>query len=155
MTNLMHTCFILQYVHYIPLHVSSITCSSSGGWIALMQHLVSSSQSAAIQCTGWERIVHQVGHCLSLKKCSHLLMCKLDALSGPLTRMICWYEFVFLVTYVQNCTFFSESDRYMAHWTSICRLILERCETHILARLPAVMAGLSCSFFPYFQEIYG
>jgi len=30
MTNLMHTCFILQYVHYNPLHVSSITCSSSG-----------------------------------------------------------------------------------------------------------------------------
>ena len=31
MTNLMHTCFILQYVHYNPLHVSSITSSSSGG----------------------------------------------------------------------------------------------------------------------------
>jgi len=31
MTNLMHTCFILQYVHYNPLHVSSITCSSSAG----------------------------------------------------------------------------------------------------------------------------
>ena len=31
MTNLMHTCFILQYVHYNPLHVSSITCSSAGG----------------------------------------------------------------------------------------------------------------------------
>ena len=31
MTNLMHTCFILQYVHYNPLLVSSITCSSSGG----------------------------------------------------------------------------------------------------------------------------
>jgi len=31
MTNLMHTRFILQYVHYNPLHVSSITCSSSGG----------------------------------------------------------------------------------------------------------------------------
>ena len=34
--------FILQYVYYNPLHVSSIICSSSGGWIVLMQHLVSS-----------------------------------------------------------------------------------------------------------------
>ena len=42
MTNLIHTCFILQYVNYNPLHVSSITCSSSGGWIVLIQHLVSS-----------------------------------------------------------------------------------------------------------------
>ena len=24
----MHTCFILQYIYYIPLHVSSIICSS-------------------------------------------------------------------------------------------------------------------------------
>jgi len=31
MTDLMHTCFILQYAHYIPLHVSSIKCPSSGG----------------------------------------------------------------------------------------------------------------------------
>jgi hypothetical protein len=46
------TWFILQYVHYNPLHVSSITCSSSGGWIVLMQHLVSSSQSVALRCTG-------------------------------------------------------------------------------------------------------
>ena len=30
-TNLMHTCFILQYVYYNPLHVSSIMCPSSGG----------------------------------------------------------------------------------------------------------------------------
>ena len=30
MTNLMHTCFILQYIRYNPLHVSSITRSSSG-----------------------------------------------------------------------------------------------------------------------------
>jgi len=30
MTNLTHTCSILQYVHYTPLHVSSIKCSSSG-----------------------------------------------------------------------------------------------------------------------------
>jgi len=29
MTNLMHTCFILQYVNYNPVHVSSIKCSSS------------------------------------------------------------------------------------------------------------------------------
>jgi len=42
MTNLINTCFILQYVYYNPLHVSSIICSSSGGWILLMQHLVSS-----------------------------------------------------------------------------------------------------------------
>ena len=42
MTNLIHTWFILQYVYYNPLHVSSITCSSSGGWIVLMQHLISS-----------------------------------------------------------------------------------------------------------------
>ena len=41
-TNLIHTCFILQYFYYNPLHVSSIICSSSGGWIVLMQHLVSS-----------------------------------------------------------------------------------------------------------------
>ena len=31
MTNLMHTFFILQYVHYNHLRFSSITCSSSGG----------------------------------------------------------------------------------------------------------------------------
>ena len=34
-------CSILQYV-YVPLHVSSIICSSSGGWVVLMQNLVSS-----------------------------------------------------------------------------------------------------------------
>jgi len=65
MTNLMHTYFILQYVHYNPLHVSSITCSSSGGWTVLMQRLVSSSQSVAVRCTGWERT--QVG-ILTLQK---------------------------------------------------------------------------------------
>jgi len=27
MTNLMHACFILQYVYYSPLHVSSVMCS--------------------------------------------------------------------------------------------------------------------------------
>ena len=42
MTNLIHTCFILQYVYYNPLHVSSIIFSSSGSWIVLMLHLVSS-----------------------------------------------------------------------------------------------------------------
>ena len=36
------TCFILQYIYYNPLHVSSIICSSSGGGIVLMLHLVSS-----------------------------------------------------------------------------------------------------------------
>jgi len=40
MTNLTHNCFILQYVYYSPLHVSSIICSSSGGQILLIQHLV-------------------------------------------------------------------------------------------------------------------
>ena len=35
MTNLIHTCLILQYVHYNPLHVSSIICSSSGGMICI------------------------------------------------------------------------------------------------------------------------
>ena len=48
----MHTCFILQCFHYSSLHVSSITCSSSGGWVVLMQHLVSSSQSVAVRWTG-------------------------------------------------------------------------------------------------------
>ena len=33
--------FLLQYVYYNPLHVQSIICSSSRGWIVLMQHLVS------------------------------------------------------------------------------------------------------------------
>jgi len=47
---------------------------------------------------------------------------------------------------VQNCTFCSESDRHMANWMCICRLIPKSCQTHILARLPAVLAGLSCSF---------
>ena len=42
MTNLIHTCFILQYVYYNPLHISSIICTSYGGWVVLMQHLVSS-----------------------------------------------------------------------------------------------------------------
>ena len=51
--------FILQYVYYNPLHVSSIICSSSGGWIVLMQHLVSSSQSVAVRRTGWERTAEQ------------------------------------------------------------------------------------------------
>ena len=54
MTDLIHTCFILQYVHYNPLHVSSTLCSSSGGWIVLMQHLVSSTQS--------ERVLSQPVH---------------------------------------------------------------------------------------------
>ena len=55
MTNLMHTCFnLLQYVHYNTLHVSSITCSSSGDWIVLMLYLVSFAQSAAVQWTGWK-----------------------------------------------------------------------------------------------------
>ena len=36
------TRFILQYVYYNPLHFSSIICSSSGSWIVLIQHLVSS-----------------------------------------------------------------------------------------------------------------
>ena len=44
--------FILQYVYYNPLHVSSVICSSSGGWIVFMQHLVSSPQSVAVRCTG-------------------------------------------------------------------------------------------------------
>ena len=54
------TCFILQYVFYNPLHVSSIICSSSGGWIVLMQHLISSlsvSDHTVHRCanlrTGW------------------------------------------------------------------------------------------------------
>jgi len=42
MTNLIDTYFILQYVYYNPLHVSSIICSSSGGLIVLVQHLISS-----------------------------------------------------------------------------------------------------------------
>jgi len=46
MTNLVHTGFILQYVYYKPLLVSNIICSSSGGWIVLMQHLM------AVRCTG-------------------------------------------------------------------------------------------------------
>jgi len=55
MTNLIHTCFILQYVYYNPLHLSSIICSSSGGWIVLMQHLVLSvsvSGYPVTRCTG-------------------------------------------------------------------------------------------------------
>ena len=51
--------FILHYVYYNPLHVSSIICSSSGGWIILMQHLVPSSRSVAVRCTGWERTAEQ------------------------------------------------------------------------------------------------
>ena len=42
MTNLIYTCFILQYIYYNHLHVSSIICSSSGSWNFLMQHPVSS-----------------------------------------------------------------------------------------------------------------
>ena len=49
----------LQYVYYNSLHVSSIICSSSGGWIVLMQ------QSVAVQCTGWERML-----CSSLSTCA-------------------------------------------------------------------------------------
>ena len=42
---------IMQYVYYNPLHVSNIICSSSGGWIVLMQHLVSSiSRSSLSTC---------------------------------------------------------------------------------------------------------
>ena len=54
MTNLIHTCFILQYVYYNPLHVLSITCSSSGGLIVLMQHLVSSLSVS-------DRLMHGLG----------------------------------------------------------------------------------------------
>jgi hypothetical protein len=42
-----------------PLHVSSIMCSSPGGWIVFMQHLVSSSQSVVVRRTGWERTALQ------------------------------------------------------------------------------------------------
>ena len=42
-----------------PLQVSSIVCSSSGGWVVLMQHLVSSSQSVVVRCTVWERTALQ------------------------------------------------------------------------------------------------
>ena len=37
-----NNCFILQYVYYYLLNVSSIIFSSSGDWIVLMQRLVSS-----------------------------------------------------------------------------------------------------------------
>jgi hypothetical protein len=66
MTNLMHTCFILQYVHYNPLHVSSITCSSPGRWIVLMQHLVPSlsfSGHPVHLCTGWPLIEREDTRC--------------------------------------------------------------------------------------------
>ena len=67
MTNVMHICFILQYIYYIPLHVSSIICSSSGGWTVLMQHLVSSSQSVAFRCT------YRLGENCRAQRDAHLL----------------------------------------------------------------------------------
>ena len=70
MTNLINTCFILQYVYYNPLHVSSFICSSSGGWIVLMQRLVSS-----LSVSGGS--VHRLrGNCCYLSTCApdgHLL----------------------------------------------------------------------------------
>ena len=59
MTCWIHNCFILQYVYYNPVHVSSIVCPSSGGWIVLMQHLVSS-----LSVSG--RPVHLRENCLNL-----------------------------------------------------------------------------------------
>ena len=50
--------FYFTIHYYISVHVSSTMCLSSGGWIVLMQHLVLSSQSVAVQCTGWESICH-------------------------------------------------------------------------------------------------
>jgi hypothetical protein len=41
-THLLYFIVRVQYVYYNPLHVSSIVTSSSGGWIVLIQHLVSS-----------------------------------------------------------------------------------------------------------------
>ena len=65
-TNLMHTCLISQYVYYNPLYVSSIICSSSGGWAVLMQHLVSSlsvsGRPVNRTATDWEwryQMLHQ------------------------------------------------------------------------------------------------
>ena len=34
MTNLIYSCFILQYVYYDPLHVSSIICSKHVEWLS-------------------------------------------------------------------------------------------------------------------------
>ena len=48
-----HFFLILQCVSFNPIHVSSIICSSSGGWILLMQHQVSSSQSVTFRCKVW------------------------------------------------------------------------------------------------------
>jgi hypothetical protein len=62
MTNLIQNCFILQYVYYDPLHVSSIICSSSGGRIVLMQHLLS---SLSVSGCPLHRLSQKESNCLS------------------------------------------------------------------------------------------
>jgi len=47
----MHTYFILQYIYYNPLQVSSIICSLSGGWIVRCSIWYRHSQSVAVRCT--------------------------------------------------------------------------------------------------------
>ena len=67
MTNLIHTCFILRYVYHNPLHVSSIICSSSGGWIVLMQHLVSSGAPWYVLCFfSWLSVVRVWMECIEM-----------------------------------------------------------------------------------------
>ena len=65
----MHTCFILQYVYFNPLHVSSIICLSSGGWIVMMQHLVSSLWKQ-LSCLGLleNNLLHCASNAASLSK---------------------------------------------------------------------------------------
>ena len=79
---MMHTCFILQYVHYSPLHGSNITCSSSGGWNVLMQYPVSSSQSVVVRCAGWERTKHEINIVVFMTTWYHSIHCDLNKQQG-------------------------------------------------------------------------
>ena len=44
--------FVLQQVYFMPLHVSSTMCPSSGGQNCIIQRLVSSHVQVAVRCTG-------------------------------------------------------------------------------------------------------
>ena len=68
MTNLMQICFTLQYVHYNLLHVSSITCSSSGG-------LDFTDVASGIVLLVSGRLVHRLRENSTLSQPVHLNLC--------------------------------------------------------------------------------
>ena len=73
MTNLMHNCLILQYVYYVPLHVSSIICSKH-----VEEHntrIVKSSNCASSWSLPKSPTVFLVCECVCLCVCECVCVC--------------------------------------------------------------------------------